>query len=132
MTPVIFINCNDEPFVDYIIDGRKSYETRNRNSLKSLLSWALGKRVLIAETGHGNPIIRCSAVIDCYWDVHSAHGWNAVRNVHAVPVGSKYDWKPDTKVKWLYHLTDVQPVDPFTLPNNSIRHGRVWAEYREE
>ena len=132
MTPVIFINSSNEPFVDWILSGRKTYETRTRNTLKSLLTWALGERVLIAETGHGAPVIRCSAVIDCYWDVRSADGWNNVRNVHAVPVGSEYDWKPETRVKWLYHLSDVRPVEPFELPKTSLRHGRVWAEYREE
>ena len=128
MTPVIFINTTSSPFVDDIIDGRKTYETRTRNTLKSLLNWALGERVLIAETGHGDPVVRCSAVIDCYWDVRSEAGWNHLRNAHRVPVGSEYDWKPDTKVKWLYHLTDVKPVVPFRLGPDCRRHGRVWAE----
>ena len=130
MIPVIFINCKDEPFVDAIIDGRKVYETRNRNSLRSLLFWALGQRILIAETGHGDPVVKCSAVIDKYGAVHDQHTWDYMReHRHAVPFGSKYDWKPNTKVKWLYHLKDVQPVVPFRLPSSCRRHGRVWAEY---
>ena len=64
MIPVLFINCSGEPFVDWIIDGLKQFETRTRNTLKTLLSWALGRRILIAETGHGRPLVRCSAVID--------------------------------------------------------------------
>ena len=132
MTPVIFINSKDCPFVDLIMDGRKTYETRTRNTLRSLLQWSLGERILIAETGHGAPVIRCSAVIDHFGAVYTEDRWNDLRKVHCVPVGSSYDWKPDTKVKWLYHLTDVRPVDQFQLPQSCRRHGRVWAEYREE
>lgn len=127
MIPVIFINCKDEPFVDAIIDGRKVYETRNRNSLRSLLFWALGQRILIAETGHGDPVVKCSAVIDHFGSVYTEERWDSLRKVHCVPKDSKYDWKPDTKVKWLYHLSDVRPVEPF-IPVG-IRHGRVWMEH---
>ena len=132
MTPVIFINCSREPFVNWIMDGLKQYETRTRNTLKSLLTWALGERVLIAETGHGAPVVRCSAVIDRYVAVYTREQWEEYLQYTWVPVGSEYDWKPDTKVKYLYHLTDVKPVDPFELPKSCRRHGRVWAEYREE
>lgn len=129
MIPVIFINCQDIPFVDDIISGRKTYESRTRNTLKSMLQFALGERILIAETGHGAPVIRCSAVIDHFGAVYTEDRWNDMRKVHCVPVGSKYDWRPDTKVKWLYNLTDVRPVDPLRLPSSCRRHGRVWAEY---
>ena len=132
MTPVIFINTTSSPFVDDIIDGRKTYETRTRNTLKSLLQFALGERVLIAETGHGDPVVRCSAVIDHFGAVYTEDRWNDLRKVHRVPVGSSYDWKLDTRVKWLYHLTDVKTLAPFVLPKSCTRHGRVWAEYREE
>ena len=127
MTPVIFINCKTEPFVNDIMCYLKQYETRNRNTLGRFI----GERVLLAETGHGTPLVKCSAVIDCYWDVRSEDGWNRLRNSHRVPVGSSYDWKPDTKVKWLYHLKDVQPVVPFRLPSSCRRHGRVWAELND-
>lgn len=132
MTPVIFINCQDSPFVDDIIAGRKTYETRTRNTLKSLLNWALGERVLIAETGHGDPVVRCSAIIDHFGAVYTEDRWNDLRKVHRVPVGSEYDWNPDTNVKWLYHLSDVKTLAPFALPRSCHRHGRVWAELREE
>lgn len=107
----------------------KIYETRTRNTLKSLLTWALGERVLIAETEKGKPVVRCSAVIDHVKAVYTRSGWDELRSNTRVLTGSEYDWKPDTKVKWLYHLTDVQPVDAFTLPDSCRRHGRVWAEY---
>ena len=127
MIPVIFINCADEPYVESIMNGTKTYETRSRNTLKSLLEWALGERVLIAETGHGAPIVRCSAVIDHFGAIYTADRWNELRKVHRVTVGSKYDWKPYTKFKSLYLLKDVQPVARFTP--TGPRHGRVWMEH---
>ena len=128
MIPVLFINCKHQPFVDEIMARTKTEETRTRNTLKSLLSWALGERILIAETGHGDPIVRCSAVIDRITAVYTRKEWEKYRNATQIHVGSEYDWKPDTKVKWLYHLSDVQPVNPFRI-TDGIRHGRVWMEY---
>ena len=132
MTPVLFINCSRIPFVNWIMDGLKQYETRTRNTLKSLLSWALGERILIAETGNGEPTVRCSAVIDSIIAVYTREQWEEYLQYTWIPVGSDYDWKPSTKVKWIYHLTDVKYVEPFILPRSCRRHGRVWAEYREE
>lgn len=130
MIPVLFINCSRHPFIDWIMGGLKLYETRTRNTLKSLLSWAMGSRVLLAETGHGSPIIRCSAIIDEVIAVYTQEKWEKYLQFTWVPVGSEYDWKPETKVKYLYHLSDVRPIaKPFRLPSQSLRHGRVWAEY---
>jgi len=128
MIPVLLIN-RSFPFVDHIMARRKTFETRTRNTLKTLLSWALGERILIAETGHGSPLVRCSAVIDQVVSVRSREEWDRLRSDTCIPVGSQYDWKPDTKVKWLYHLTDVRQLEPFRLPPSCRRHGRVWAEY---
>lgn len=129
MTPVIFINCKTEPFVDDIMCYLKQYETRNRNTLGRFL----GERVLLAETGHGTPLVKCYAVIDEVISVTTKEAWDEYLEQTWIPVGSKYDWKPDTKIKWLYHLTDIQPIKPFRLPESwaSTRHdhGRVWTEY---
>lgn len=128
MTPVVFINCTIEPYVDDIICHLKQYETRTRNTLDSLV----GIRVLLAETGHGNPLVKCSAVIDQVVSVYTREQWEEYLEQTWIPVGSMHDWQPNTKVKYLYHLTDVQRVAPFSLPKSCHRHGRVWAEYREE
>ena len=63
MTPVIFINCKEQPFLDRILSGRKKFETRTRNTLGRFLDHAMNDRVLLAETGHGRPVIRASARI---------------------------------------------------------------------
>lgn len=124
MTPVIFINCQVEPFVDDIMAYLKQYETRTRNTLGRFL----GERVLLAETGHGSPLVKCSAVIDEIISVTTEDDWDDYLELTWIPVDSKYDWHPDTKVKWLYHLSDVKPVVPFRIGPDCRRHGRVWAE----
>lgn len=127
MTPVIFINCSAAPFIDDIISGRKVYETRSRNMLHDLV----GRRVLLAETGHGRPVIRCSAKITHSFRVLLPEVWDHFRPVTRIPGGSAYDWTPSTTGKWLYELDNVRPVPAFTPPEGP-RHGRVWMEYTEE
>ena len=130
MTPVIFINCSRYPFIDWIMSGAKRYETRTKNTMKTLMNCYLGKRFLLAETGYMDPLVRCSAVIDEVIAVYTREEWEKYCD-DCMITGTDYDWQPDTKVKWLYHLADVKPVDPFRLPKSCRRHGRVWAEYEE-
>ena len=124
MIPVIFINCQAEPYVDMIMKGKKIYAARPRNVLWSAFKY--GTRFLIAETGNGKPLVRCSATIDSVHTIYTEKAWNRYRNLHTIPAGSKFDWKPDTKKKVLYHLTNVLPVEPF-IPEGK-RHGRTWME----
>lgn len=124
MIPIVYINSRSVPFVSLIMQRIKIYETRTRNMLNSIV----GMRVLIAETGNGNPVIRCSARIASVFPVRSSAEWESLARSHCVPVGSEYDWKPTTKIKWLYTLTDVQPVPAFPIPDGRIPHGRSWAE----
>lgn len=125
MIPIVFINCSVLPFIAWIISGRKTFETRTRNTLRSLV----GQRVYIAETGRrGGQVVRCSATIRSVVVVRSRKEWIALRSAHRVPGKSQYDWKPWTKVKYMYELSDVVAMDPFTPPEG-VRHGRVWMEY---
>ena len=125
MTPVVFINCDRYPFMDWIIGDVKTYETRSRDSLRSLV----GRRVLFAETGRGHrPLCRCSGVIGEPLVVRSRDDWRRLRSRHCVHPGSPYDWKPGTTVKYLYPITGVVACYPFTPPED-VRHGRVWMEY---
>lgn len=125
MIPILFVNCSESDFIGAIINRSKIYETRTKNSLRSLV----GKRVLIAETGKNRSIVRCSAVICSAFPVESFHEWDMFRDYTQVWPGSVYDWKPDTKIKWLYELSDIRPVPVPFHPKNGNRHGRVWMEY---
>lgn len=124
MTPVVFINCSRHPFLEKIMGFQKEYETRTRN----MLGRFLGERVLFAETGHGKPVVRCSAVISEIIEVYTQEAWNKYLRAACIPAGSTYDWQPGTRKKVLYRLTDVIACDPFTPPED-VRHGRVWMEY---
>jgi len=123
MIPGVFINCSAFPFIDWILSGRKRYETRTRDTLRSVV----GRRILLIETGHGRRIVRGSAVVAPPVVVRSRRQWADLRRMHAISSGSPYDWKPDTKVKYCYPLVDVRPCEPFT-PQEGTRHGRVWME----
>lgn len=123
---IVFINCSRFPFVDWILQGLKRYETRNRDTL-GVLS---GQRVFIAETGKGKSIVRCSAVIGEGLKIEHPFIWDSLRYSHRVEAGSDFDWKTGTKAKWIYLLKDVQPVTPFH-PQEGVRHGRVWMEVAE-
>lgn len=127
MIPVVFINCTSAPFLDDIIAGHKTIETRARDTLRQFA----GCRVLLAETGNGRPVVRASAVLRSGRPVYSRAVWDSLRLRHMVPVGNRYDWTPDTKVKYCYDLLDVRPCDPFTPPEG-VRHGYVWMEYETE
>ena len=123
MTPIVFINCKDFPFIDQIISGKKIWETRNRNTLGRLV----GKRVLFAETGKGKPVVRCEAEICAPIRIDNPDVWDELRDATCVPAGSKYDWKPETKEKVIYFVRKVKKVRKH-IPKDGIRHGRVWME----
>lgn len=124
--PVIFINCRKDPFLDDIMRLLKEYETRNRDTLHRFL----GERVLLAETGRGDPLVRCYATIGHIVEVYTHQQWESYRSKTRVRSDSSYEWKPGQKKKVLYHMEDVQPIPvPFRLPPSAVRHGRTWAEY---
>ena len=124
MIPVVFINCSKYPFLVWIMEGLKIYETRTRNTLKQLV----GQTVYLAETGRGKPVIKCYAKITEVYEVRTRKEYNSLRALTRIVRGSDYDWKRETKVKYFYKLENVQPVPEF-IPPEGIRHGRVWMEY---
>lgn len=126
MIPIVFINSRSVPFVSMIMEGKKIYETRSRNVLKMIFE--SGRRFMIAETGNGKPVVRCSARIRSVHTVYTPEAWETFRTWHCVPSGSEYDWTDGTKKKVLYELYGVLPLAPF-VPAEGKRHGRVWMEY---
>lgn len=124
MIPVVFINCSLFPFVFAIMSGMKLFETRTRNTLKSLI----GKRVFLAETGKGKPVVKCLATIDYMVRVDNYKTWIQYRKQCFIKPRTLFDWSHGTRYKYLYHLTDIQPVPEF-IPPEGFRHGRTWMEY---
>ena len=126
MMPVVFINCRKHPFCDSILYGFKKYETRTRNMLGDLV----GKTCMFCETGHGLPKSRFYARIDSVIRIDSAEEFEKYRMDCGIFPGSDFDWKPETKHKYLYHLTDIGGEDEYEFDfSPEHRHGRTWAEY---
>lgn len=124
MIPVVFVNSKKISYVDLIIDGKKKYETRHRNTLRSLV----GRRILIAETGKGTPKIRCSAVLKSAEQIKTLGEWAMLRSETCVPEDSEHDWNFKRPGKWIYKLEDVR--EQIGLPwKEGKRHGIVWMEY---
>lgn len=122
--PTVFINCRKYPFIGLIRVSLKVYETRNRNTLRTLV----GKRVILAETGNGTPVAGCTAVIGEPLKITHRVIWEEVRRSACIDSGSSYDWKPDTKQKYIYPLYDVRTIAPYQITKGR-RHGRVWMEF---
>lgn len=122
MNTAVYINCRQVPFIDRILSGLKTDETRSRDMLRRLV----GQRVYLAETGTGPvPMVRASAVIAFARVVSFS---DIVARQAACIAGTPYDIRPDgTKV--FYRLTDVQPVAPFPVPACRINHGRSYTEF---
>lgn len=125
MPAVVWINSSSAPFLDDICARLKPFETRSRNMLQSLV----GQRVIFAESARGARLARCSAVIRSVFTVTSREQWEVLRPLHRVPVGNMYDWKPGTKIKYLYELSNIRILRPFRIPGKGIPHGRSWFEY---
>ena len=121
---VIYINCSLFPFITWIISGLKRFETRNRKTLKAFI----GKTVYLAETGkYKRPVIRCTCTISEQITVTDKRTYNAMRKYTKIIKGSCFDWNSTTKQKILYRLDNVKACNPFPLPDNAIRKGRIYA-----
>lgn len=125
MTPAIFINCKEVPYIDKILALDKPDETRSRNVLGKFT----GMRVMLVETGNGRPMVRGSVVVGEPRPVRTQLAWDSMRSLTQVPAGSRYDWKDDTRVKWLTPMLRPMMCEPFPLPADAKRHGYTWAEY---
>ena len=122
---ILFVNCRLYPFVAWILDGLKTYETRNKNTLCSMI----GKRVYLAQTGKGKrPVIYGSCIISSLVTVTDKRTYNRYRKQAMIEKGSCYDFTGSTKKKCLYRLENPQRCEPFTMPENVVRHGRVYAQ----
>lgn len=125
MTPAIYINCKEVPFIDEIFSIAKTLETRTRNVLAKFS----GMRVLLVETGKGQPMVRGSVVIGRTTAIRNRLEWDRLRIRTQVPEGSTYDWTDKTSVKWITPVLRPMMCEPFPLPADAKRHGRTWAEY---
>lgn len=115
---VIFVNEDENPFAEWIVDGFKTVETRNKRMLSALV----GERVAIASTMKNS-----KPVILGYVDV-KAERWCAIeymREETRIPENSKYN----AHFKWCYFLKNPERCYPYIVPTDAVRHGRSWCEF---
>ena len=124
MIPVVGINSASAPFMADIGSLDKRLETRSRNMLRSLV----GQRVILAETQQGGYLAMYTVVIRSARPIRSRDEWEALRPLHRVPAGSRYDWQPGDRVRWGDELSGLRRLHPFLVPEGR-RHGRTWMEY---
>jgi hypothetical protein len=89
-------------YADLIVDGQKTYESRETDSLRPYV----GKRVAIVRTGEGQAKAIGAVTIGEPIEVDEA-GFRELESEHMVPAGSKFDIKPGQK-KLLYPLTNPE------------------------
>lgn len=118
---IVYINCSVSPFINLILAGKKVYETRNKNTLKRLM----GKTVYLAETGKGKAVVKAVCTITDLVTVTDKATYNRYRKQTQVKHGSIYDFTGN--VKYLYKLDNVKAVNPFPVPGNAVKHGRIYA-----
>lgn len=117
-----------EPFAQMIVDGVKTIETRTQDTLKSLV----GQRVAVVRTGHNGPFVIGYVTIESCHECKCQADWDMAIAETRVVRWSKYTWTTSTKKKFMYVLTNPERCTPYRMPQNAVRHGRVWAEWDEE
>ena len=114
----IFVNETGHiPYAVAIVSGFKPIETRNRNTLKSLV----GKRVAIVRTHRNKKPMIFGYVTISFCDFRSEKWLDNHRDLTLIPPGSMYDCKG--KGKYCYYLSRPEKCEPYELPKNAVRHG---------
>lgn len=103
----ININDRDTPFTELILNLVKLVETRERNTLKSLV----GQRVGIIRTGRGKAMLVGYVTIKDVIVYETVEAFRADEARHKVKAGSKYDIKPNGK-KYGYVLEKPVRCEP--------------------
>ena len=105
------INVNQDgnnKYADKIIDGEKTYETRDSDSLKKF--WVNGERVAIVKTGEGQAKAIGEVTIGKPIIVTTKKEFDKYRDKTLVPKGSKFDIK-EGGVKYLYPIINPERYD---------------------
>lgn len=109
----ININDRDFPFTDYILDGVKTVETREKETLKSLI----GQRVGIIRTGRGKATLVGFVTISGVIKYETEREFRKDENKHMVKPESKYDIK---STKYGYTLSDPERCEPTMVTAKGI------------
>lgn len=122
--PGIFVNEQHVKYASAIVQGYKPIETRSRDMLGKLV----GQTVAVVRTRSGKqPVVVGYARIERKFWCAAGADWEALRDQHLIPPGSRYD--AVSRGKWCYVMSNARPdASPFPLPASTVRHGRSWCE----
>ena len=95
-------NTKDKPFADLIVDGLKTMETRESNSLHSYV----GERIAIVRTGMGKAFAIGAVTITHYIWTDSESIFNSYENMHMVEKGNPFYIKQGIG-KYMYFLDNA-------------------------
>ena len=109
----ININCKDQDFIDEILKGEKTIETRNTHSLRCYV----GHRVGLIKTGCGKAKLYGFATIIAEVYYPDKKSLREDYDKHLVSEGSKYDIVNE---KYGYVLTDVEIINPVVVNTRGI------------
>lgn len=107
------INCKGQDFVEEILSHLKTIETRNRDTLKSLV----GQRIGLIRTGCGKAMLMGYATISGKVIYDSTEAFRADYQKHRVRPGSTYDIRDR---KYGYILTNVVRCEPKEITSKGI------------
>lgn len=101
----ININCKYQNFVEQILNGEKTLETRECNSLNRFI----GKRVGIVKTGCGKAMLMGFMDITGVIVAEDEATFREYESRHLVHKGSDFDFK---KKKYMYIIENVERCKP--------------------
>ena len=109
----ININCKNQDFVEQILDGRKTIETRNSPSLRPYV----GERIGLIKTGCGRATLCGYATITREIHYKNEEEFRHDEDKHLVSKGSVYDIVTD---KYGYVLSNVVRIKPVEVNSKGI------------
>ena len=109
----ININCKHQDFIQQILDGQKTVETRNSPSLRCYV----GRRVGLIKTGCGKAKLCGFATITREIHYRNEKEFRQDEERHLVAKGSIYDIDAE---KYGYVLKDVVSIEPIEIRTKGI------------
>ncbi len=110
VTMGINVNDSENPWTDLILDGKKTIETRNSNSLKAYI----GKRVGVIQTSKGKAKLVGFVTVGEPIVYQSQEDFQKDESKHLVSSSSSFKF-PGTGVKYGYPLYNPTRCDPIEI-----------------
>jgi len=123
----IFINDREFPYSAFILNGFKTYETRNRQTLRPLV----GQRVAVIRTGGRFPVVVGEIDLGGAQIVDAEDFPRWISRTYVFPDSSRYPKPGQKKVCYRVSRPEWYPAG-YPLPKDAVRHGRTWCEFSAE